>query len=123
MLAALLVRSRRNRDTSAAVCLKSQALIAASMALLRRSSPLTGASDAPLISRSARTTDKTQRGGCPAPFNGTTWAGPGSLQACSGCADKVEHAEIEYEIEVHETLTFRFHAECYRAWLSFGRTS
>jgi hypothetical protein len=118
MLAALVVRSRTNCDISAALCLKSQSLIAVSMALLRRSYPLTGASDAAL-SRLARTADKTRLGGLPAPINGKLWAGPGSLEACSGCDDKVAYAEIEYEVEFHETLTFRFHAECYKAWLSY----
>jgi hypothetical protein len=119
MLAALVVRSRRNRDTSAALCVKSQSLIAASMALLRRSYPLTGASDAPVLSRFARTIDKIQRGVLPAPFYSKVWTGPGARKACSGCDDKIEHAENECEIEVHETLTFRFHGECYRAWLSY----
>jgi hypothetical protein len=119
MLAALVVRSRTNRDLSAALCVKSQSLIAESMALLRRSYPLRGASDAPVLSRVARTIDKTQRGVLPAAFYAKVWAGPGSLEACSGCDDKIARVEIECEIEVHETLTFRFHGECYRAWLSY----
>jgi hypothetical protein len=119
MLAALVVRSHTNCDISAALCATSKSLIAVSMALLRRSYPLRGASDAPVLSRFARTIDKSQRGGLPAPFGGKMWAGPGSLEACSGCDDKIAHAEIEYEIELHETLTFRFHAECYKAWLSY----
>jgi hypothetical protein len=68
--------------------------------------------------RPDRTVDKTKRGGLPAPFTTKAWVGPGSVQPCSGCDDMINRAETEYEIELWQTVIFRFHVECYRAWLS-----
>jgi hypothetical protein len=67
--------------------------------------------------------DKTRRGGLPAPSSGKaqTWAGPGSGRACSGCDEKIERSEHEYEIAFADTLAFWFHGACHAAWLTFSR--
>jgi hypothetical protein len=62
--------------------------------LLGRSYPLTGASDAPVLSRFASTIDKTERGGLPVPFNGKVWAGPPPLEgAASSFSDRAGTTE------------------------------
>ena len=77
-------------------------------------------SDSPLT-RTGRTVDKAQRGGLPAPSDkAETWAGPGSGRECSGCEEKIERSEHEFEIAFSETLAFRFHGECHTAWLAFS---
>ena len=117
-----VVRTRIHRGTSAALCVASRSLITASVALLRRSRFMAGGTDvpdAPDPARLARTLDKTRRGGLPAPIEGKLYAGRSSLQMCNGCGDKIASAETEYEVEIGEVITFRFHTGCYQAWKSF----
>lgn len=71
--------------------------------------------------RTKRTTDKTRHGGLPAPFDATMWGGLGSGKPCSGCVEPIERTEREFEKDLLEGLTLRFHAECYAAWMSFER--
>ena len=72
--------------------------------------------DPTIQARIARTLKKTRTGGLPAAFEGKLWAGRGTFAACNGCGDKISIDEAEYEIELAEALTFRFHATCYHAW-------
>jgi hypothetical protein len=116
--AELAVRVHAARQRSADLCEWSQWLCAVSTRLCRE--PIRGgAYDLP--TRPERTLDKTCRGGLPAPLDCTLWVGPGSLKACDGCGEVIAHDEREFEVQVSETLTFRFHAECHKAWLTFGR--
>ena len=117
-----VVRTRIHRGSSTALRIESQSLITASVALLRRSRFMAGGSDwphDPAPARLARTLEKTQRGGLPAPIEGVLYAGRSSLQPCAGCGEKIAATEIEYEVEIGELITFRFHAACYQAWQSF----
>ena len=68
--------------------------------------------------RAERTTAKTRNGGLPAPFEGRTWVGRGSSRICNGCGDVISEAEREFEMDFSEFLSFRFHPECYHAWIA-----
>ena len=117
-----IARARRLRVTSHRLCSHSDALRLVFRAACRRYRPIKGASDAPdpeLQARITRTLNKTRRGGLPAPIDGKLYAGPGSLEPCAGCGDKVARSETEYEVEIGETVTFRFHQACYNAWRTF----
>jgi hypothetical protein len=67
--------------------------------------------------RSARTLEKAGRGGLPATFKRQLWVGPGSDKPCSGCGEMISRTEREFEVFA-DTLTFLFHGECYKAWVS-----
>ena len=56
----------------------------------------------------------------PAGLRGKMWIGPGSAKRCNGCGESVARGEQEFELEVADALTFRFHAECYHAWATFS---
>jgi hypothetical protein len=115
----LLARRRKMIVESKALCLQSRLLITTSRGLTRRFCAPIGASDAhdPTIQgRIARTLKKTRSGALPSAFDGKLWAGRGSFAVCSGCGDKISSEEAEYEVELAEALTFRFHAPCYHAW-------
>jgi len=49
---------------------------------------------------------------------GTVWVGVGSGKACSGCGDRINTTEREFERADSDTFNFFFHAECYDAWLT-----
>jgi len=68
--------------------------------------------------RSDRTLDRVRRGGLPAPLNRQLWVGPGSNKPCDGCGERISGDEREFEINFADTLTFSFHPECYKAWMS-----
>jgi hypothetical protein len=70
--------------------------------------------------RSQRTIDKARRGGLPTPVAGKVWFGPGSARECHGCGERVAAHETEVETDLATAVTFRFHGECYRAWLAFN---
>ena len=70
--------------------------------------------------RTERTLDKARRGELPAGLRGKMWIGPGSAKRCNGCGESVARGEQEFELEVADALTFRFHAECYHAWATFS---
>jgi hypothetical protein len=122
-LSELFARSSRNVAKSAELCAGSRAAIARSNHLARffRLPAIRGASDVPLLSRAELTGEKMRRGGLPAPIDAKAWVGPGSLKVCSGCEDPIKHDEREFELDVLDALTLRFHAECYVAWLNFAR--
>ena len=83
------------------------------------SGPIDGTANA-AGTRTGRTIGKMRRGGLPASVGGKTWVGLGTSKNCSGCGEPVTADDREFEIEVAETLSFRFHAECYQAWLACG---
>ena len=48
-----------------------------------------------------------------------TWAGHGTGVTCSGCGERIQAHEIEYEVEMpagNEAPTLNFHLACYRSW-------
>ena len=62
-----------------------------------------------------------RRGGLPAPLDAKAGMGPGSLKLRSGCDDPIKFEDREFELDVLEALTLRFHSECYAAWSGFTR--
>jgi hypothetical protein len=54
----------------------------------------------------------------PSALPGNIWIGPGSGKDCSGCGEPVKASEPELERDDSGALTFRFHTECYEAWLN-----
>ena len=126
MLAALVARSRDNANRSRVLCAWSASLVAESQAIVRRRLfRIAGAADTDIPTCGARTLAKAQRGGLPAPFDGKLCVGRGSLQPCSGCGEKIVADDIEHEIEFPTAalpLSFRFHADCYKAGLTSGAT-
>ena len=122
MVAELVVRSQEAKYRSRELLAHSRFLLARSDAKLRRVRAPSGAADTPdpiLQARITRTTEKTRRGALPAPFDGKLWVGFGSLRPCDGCADKIEAADREYEVELVGGLTFLFHPVCYHVWKSY----
>jgi hypothetical protein len=110
---------------AARTCRRSRALAAWSLALVAQSRRLTyrpsggsGAND----TRTERTITKARRGALPTVSGGRVWIAPGAWQACNGCGEAITPEDREYEVEVSEALTFRFHAECHRAWSTFAST-
>jgi len=81
---------------------------------------ISGGSDAKTL-RSAHTLEKAGRGGLPATFKRQLWVGPGSDKLCNGCGETISDTEREFEVIFADTLTFVFHAECYKAWHSRSR--
>jgi hypothetical protein len=110
---------------AARACRRSRALAAWSLALVAQSRVLTyrprGGSDAN-ETRTERTISKARRGALPTASGGRVWIAPGAWQACNGCGEAITPEDREYEVEVSEALTFRFHAECHRAWSTFAIT-
>jgi hypothetical protein len=121
LLSELVARSERNAARSAALRSRSQAAIAASkhLASFFRLPVIRGGSDAPLLSRRRRTLDKILLGGLPVPIDEKVWVGPGSLKLCNGCDEPIKAEDREFELDVLNALTLRFHAECYAAWFGF----
>ena len=121
MLAELVARSRQNTARSQALRAHSLALAVLSRALLRYSDSPCGASDIEIPSQGARTLAKIRRGRLPVPTASKAWVERGSLQACSGCGDKIVPEELEYGVEFpipEPAVSLRFHGECYRVWLA-----
>ena len=71
--------------------------------------------------RAERTTDKTRRGGLPAPTGSSRKFALGDGRPCDGCSDTIHPTEILFSVSVADALSFRFHAECCDAWLKFKR--
>jgi hypothetical protein len=44
------------------------------------------------------------------------YVGKGTRRPCDGCDAIIESAEIEYELDIAEGRTLRFHAKCLDAW-------
>ena len=114
MLDELVARSHRNTARSAELCSQSQAAILLSQYLAFLFRPLIGGASVPLLSRAQRTAEKMRSGGLPAPNSEKVWAGRGSLTLCSGRDELIKGEEREFELDVLDTLTLRFHAECLR---------
>ncbi len=52
-----------------------------------------------------------------------TWAGRGSGASCHVCHVSIESHQVEYEVEMGDTVERRvllFHLECYRQWALAG---
>jgi hypothetical protein len=67
-----------------------------------------------------RAADKIEAGELPLPGGGITRAGAGSGMACDLCAQMIEKAKIEYEVEWckgEAVRMLRFHLDCFQAWI------
>jgi hypothetical protein len=69
--------------------------------------------------RAERTTDKTRRGGLPAPARYSRRPGLGDGRPCDGCGETVHPTEMLFTVSMSDALSWRFHAECCEAWLKF----
>ena len=45
-----------------------------------------------------------------------TWAGPGRGEVCDGCDEPVLASEVEFEVDVPDDQTLRFHRVCFEIW-------
>jgi hypothetical protein len=75
----------------------------------------------PNATRTERTIEKTRRNGLPRSHAAKIWAGHGSSKRCDGCDEPITEEEREFEAEVVDHGTFRFHTECHAAWIVFSR--
>jgi hypothetical protein len=48
--------------------------------------------------------------------SGKSYAGKGTDKACDGCDERVTQEDIEYEIDIADGRTLRFHHKCFTAW-------
>jgi hypothetical protein len=62
--------------------------------------------------------DKIRSGALPLPPEPPTkcFVGKGTNQPCDACDEIITQADIEYELDITESRTLRFHAACYTAW-------
>ena len=44
------------------------------------------------------------------------YVGKGTRRACDGCDEVIMPEEIEYELDITESRTVRFHEACLKAW-------
>ena len=68
-----------------------------------------------------KTSDKTRRGGLPAPTEHTLLVGKGDGRPCDGCGETIHPSETASLVSVHHALDWRFHDGCYEAWSTFRR--
>jgi hypothetical protein len=68
-----------------------------------------------------KTSDKTRRGGLPAPTEHTLLVGNGDGRPCDGCGETIHPSETASLVSVHHALDWRFHDGCYEAWSTFRR--
>ena len=120
-LSELVTRSDRNVARSVELRARSRASIARSNHLARffEFPVIRGGSDVQLPSRRERTLEKIRRDRLPAPIDVKLWVGPGSLKQCSGCDEPIKAEDREFELDILDAVTLRFHAECYAAWFGF----
>jgi hypothetical protein len=52
----------------------------------------------------------------PADRSGKSYAGKGTDKACDGCDRTVTRDDVEYEIDVADDRTLRFHEHCFAMW-------
>jgi hypothetical protein len=69
--------------------------------------------------RAAKTTDKTRRGGLPAPVGYSRKPSLGDGSPCDGCGETIQPTEMMFIVSLFDALAWRFHAECCEAWLKF----
>lgn len=69
--------------------------------------------------RAEQTTEKTRRGGLPAPTGYSRQAGLGDGRPCDGCGETIEPTEVVFTVSTPEGAAYRFHAVCCEAWLKF----
>jgi hypothetical protein len=62
--------------------------------------------------------DKIRSGALPLPPDPPEkcFVGKGTRRPCDGCDAIIEPDEIEYELDIAEGHTLRFHAKCLDAW-------
>jgi hypothetical protein len=81
--------------------------------------PIRGGSDGD-STRTERTIDKTRGGTLPAQGAVKVTVRPGSSKVCSGCDEPITDEGREFGVEMSDAVTFRFHAECHAAWITFS---
>jgi len=61
---------------------------------------------------------KIKSGALPASHDGSgkSYAGKGTDKACDGCDERVTQEDIEYEIDISDGRTLRFHQACFTIW-------
>jgi hypothetical protein len=59
---------------------------------------------------------KLKCGTLPQPADGKSYAGKGTDNPCDGCDESVTPEQVEFEIDVSQGQTLRFHQECFDAW-------
>ena len=69
--------------------------------------------------RADTTTDKTRRGGLPAPTEYTRQVNIGDGRPCDGCGETIHPTEILCAVTILGGLHWRLHDVCYEAWLKF----
>jgi len=73
----------------------------------------------PFQGRADKTIDKMRRGGLPAPTKHTGLVGRGDRRPCDGCSETIHPSETQWVVTLQQTFQWRFHEECYDAWVSF----
>jgi hypothetical protein len=69
--------------------------------------------------RAKKTLDKTRRGDLPVPSEHTQLVGNGDGRPCDGCGETILPSETACTVSVQRALDWRFHEDCYEAWVSF----
>jgi hypothetical protein len=70
--------------------------------------------------RAERTTDKTRRGGLPAPKDYARRPSLGDGRPCDGCGETIHPTEILFAVSfANGELSWRFHDVCCEAWVKF----
>ena len=62
--------------------------------------------------------DKIRSGALPLPPDrlGRCWVGTGTARPCDGCDTTITEDQMEYELDLADTRTLRFHDKCFTAW-------
>lgn len=71
--------------------------------------------------RADKTTDKTRRGGLPAPTQHTVKVSEGDGKPCDGCGETIGLLDDLSTVARVSALGWRFHGSCYTAWVTFRR--
>jgi hypothetical protein len=65
--------------------------------------------------------DKVQGGALPLPPDpaGKCWVGKGTSRPCDACDASITAEQVEYELDLPDGRTLRFHSKCLAAWHEF----
>ena len=71
-----------------------------------------------MIDLAAGIRSKIKAGTLPVPLDALdkVWVGYGNGRACDACDDVITAADREYEIDLPDGRTIRFHAKCLAIW-------
>ena len=59
---------------------------------------------------------KIRSGALPSARSYISYGGRGTNQTCDGCCERIPAEDVEYEVDLTEGRTLRFHQECFAAW-------